>query len=138
MIRPVLAVLVATLLYAEAEAQTYDDQPLRFAVQESLIDIAPDGILSVETVPDPYFPDRLQISLQLGPEATSWLAASTGVNIGYDMQVYLCGDLFTEPRIQEQISGGGVLLSGVDVPAADVHRLVAILRGDSACSASSK
>ena len=99
--------------------------------------ITPGGTLSV--LPEDVHDAVAQLETQgptlwfrLGPDASVDMAALTSASIGQMLTLKVCGELVVEVRVQERITGSGmVTLDSMD----DASRYADRMRGDAPCDA---
>lgn len=84
---------------------------------------------SVSTVPQN---GTIAINLTFGPGLAAWLATETGEHIGEQIELSICQEVITAPRVMEAITGGTITISGsYDLDEAET--LAARIRGDIPC-----
>jgi len=92
---------------AEAPA---DHRPLRLSVGSRATEVHPSDLSRVALVFDAH--GMPAVALYFEPELRAWIAEATTENIGAPMDLFLCDELVTSPRIMEPITGGNVQITG--------------------------
>ncbi|UWQ95702.1 hypothetical protein K3728_00200 [Rhodobacteraceae bacterium M385] len=74
----------------------------------------------------------IAINLTFGPGLAAWLATETGEHIGEQIELSICQEVITAPRVMEPITGGTISISG-SYNMAEAETLAARIRGDIPC-----
>ena len=104
-----------------------DEPVLEMRIGSVSLFAAPADITEVAPV-DSYEPGLM---LGFSPEFARQIAKLTGANIGQEAQLLVCGKLLLAPIIQEQISGGRILLSPISAPSLQGYLMA--LTGEAPC-----
>lgn len=74
----------------------------------------------------------IAINLTFGPGLAAWLAGETSEHIGEQIEVSICQEVITAPRVTEVITGGTIMISG-SYNMVEAETLAALFRGDIPC-----